>query len=295
VEIAVAWLSGEIRQGRIGVGWSALSTLRGRVSASTPSLTLREVDTALADIATTAGKGSAGGAQRPAAGALRPGHRRRAGLPRAAPRRRAAPGRARRRDARRDRRGVGPARGRRARAAMLTGSLRETRRAAMGSDGAARSRASRSACIGRCSRCSRRPRTTSPRRWRSSAPPRSNGRSMAPGSRRTRRATRSPVYTRALKDVTDSVPEIVEAVRALPARELILDGEAIALAPDGTPLPFQVTMRRFGRKLDVEAMRAELPLAAYFFDCLHLDGASLLDRPAQERFDALAAALPPRS
>ena len=52
-------------------------------------------------------------------------------------------------------------------------------------------------------------------------------------------------------------------------------------------------MRRFGRKLDVEAMRAELPLAAYFFDCLHLDGASLLDRPAQERFDALAAALPP--
>ena len=52
-------------------------------------------------------------------------------------------------------------------------------------------------------------------------------------------------------------------------------------------------MRRFGRKLDVEAMRAELPLAAFFFDCLHVDGASLLDRPAQERFDALAAALPP--
>jgi DNA ligase-1 len=52
-------------------------------------------------------------------------------------------------------------------------------------------------------------------------------------------------------------------------------------------------MRRFGRKLDVEAMRAELPLAAYFFDCLHVDGTPLLDRPAQERFDALAAALPP--
>ena len=51
-------------------------------------------------------------------------------------------------------------------------------------------------------------------------------------------------------------------------------------------------MRRFGRKLDVERMRAELPLAVYFFDCLHVDGASLLDRPAHERFDALAAALP---
>jgi len=51
-------------------------------------------------------------------------------------------------------------------------------------------------------------------------------------------------------------------------------------------------MRRFGRKLDVERMRAELPLAVYFFDCLHVDGSSLLDRPAHERFDALAAALP---
>jgi len=45
-------------------------------------------------------------------------------------------------------------------------------------------------------------------------------------------------------------------------------------------------MRRFGRKLDVERMRAELPLAVYFFDCLHVDGTSLLDHPAQERFDA---------
>jgi DNA ligase-1 len=108
----------------------------------------------------------------------------------------------------------------------------------------------------------------------------------------TRRAARSRVYTRALKDVTASAPEIVEALHALPAHELILDGEAIALAADGAPMPFQVTMRRFGRKLDVERMRAELPLAVYFFDCLHVDGASLLDRPAQERFDALAAALP---
>jgi len=100
------------------------------------------------------------------------------------------------------------------------------------------------------------------------------------------------VYTRALKDVTASAPEIVEALHALAAQELILDGEAVALAADGSPLPFQVTMRRFGRKLDVERMRAELPLAVYFFDCLHRDGTSLLDRPARERFDALAAALP---
>jgi len=100
------------------------------------------------------------------------------------------------------------------------------------------------------------------------------------------------VYTRNLNDVTVSVPEIVEALQALPAQALILDGEAVALAAGGAPLPFQLTMRRFGRKLDVERLRAELPLAVYFFDCLHRDGESLIDRPARERFDALAGAVP---
>jgi DNA ligase-1 len=101
------------------------------------------------------------------------------------------------------------------------------------------------------------------------------------------------VYTRNLNDVTAAVPEIVEATQALPARELVLDGEAIALAPGGAPRPFQVTMRRFGRKLDVAAMRSELPLAAFFFDCLCRDGTELVDQPAGERFAALADALPP--
>jgi DNA ligase-1 len=88
------------------------------------------------------------------------------------------------------------------------------------------------------------------------------------------------------------VPEVVEAVRRLPLNDAILDGEAIALRPDGTPLPFQVTMRRFGRKLDVAQLRAELPLAPFFFDLLHADGASLLDEPYARRFAALAAAVP---
>ena len=60
------------------------------------------------------------------------------------------------------------------------------------------------------------------------------------------------VYTRRLNEVTAAVPEVVEAVRALPARRLILDGEAIALRGDSSPHPFQVTMRRFGRRLDIE-------------------------------------------
>ena len=100
------------------------------------------------------------------------------------------------------------------------------------------------------------------------------------------------VFTRSLNDVSAAVPEIVEVVRALPAREIILDGETIALGAGGAPLPFQVTMRRFGRKLDVAQLRGELPLAVFFFDCLRLDGADLVARPADERFEALAAALP---
>jgi DNA ligase-1 len=100
------------------------------------------------------------------------------------------------------------------------------------------------------------------------------------------------VYTRKLNDVTEAVPELVERVRALPVSEVILDGEALAFREDGRPHPFQVTMRRFGRKLDVEAMRRELPLDAFFFDLLYLDGASLTDLPARERVDAMSGLIP---
>jgi DNA ligase-1 len=100
------------------------------------------------------------------------------------------------------------------------------------------------------------------------------------------------IYTRNLNDVTSAVPEIVQAVRNLPVRDIVLDGEAIAFSPSGRPQPFQITMRRFGRKLDVERLRAELPMQAFFFDCLRLEGRSLADRPARERFQALAQAVP---
>jgi DNA ligase-1 len=101
------------------------------------------------------------------------------------------------------------------------------------------------------------------------------------------------IYTRQLNDVTAAVPELVSAVRALPARSLILDGEAIALRPDGSPLPFQITMKRFGRKRDVAALQAELPLTGQFFDALYVDGQALIDRPGRERMAALDAAVPP--
>jgi DNA ligase 1 len=98
------------------------------------------------------------------------------------------------------------------------------------------------------------------------------------------------IYTRNLNDVTSRAPEIVSAVRGAAARELILDGEAIALRADGRPHPFQVTMSRFGSQQDPRA--TERPLSVFFFDCLLLDGTVLFDHPTRERRVTLSAALP---
>ncbi|MEO8133021.1 MAG: ATP-dependent DNA ligase, partial [Betaproteobacteria bacterium] len=101
---------------------------------------------------------------------------------------------------------------------------------------------------------------------------------------------RIEVFTRSLKPVTHSVPELVELVAALPAQRLVLDGEIIALDGQGRPLAFQQTMRRFGRKLDVESLRQTLPLRVFFFDALRIDDETLIDRPLAERWEALSAA-----
>ncbi|GAA1315937.1 ATP-dependent DNA ligase [Pseudonocardia xinjiangensis] len=93
------------------------------------------------------------------------------------------------------------------------------------------------------------------------------------------------VWTRTLREITPSVPELVELVRALPCRSVVLDGETLALRDDGGPRPFQETMSRFG------AAAGELLLQPFFFDCLHLDGTDLLDAPLSQRLDALAAAV----
>ena len=100
------------------------------------------------------------------------------------------------------------------------------------------------------------------------------------------------VFTRNLNDVTAAVPEVVWALKDIPA-ELILDGEAIALRADGRPHPFQVTMSRFSRKLDVAEIHAQLPLSLFFFDCLLRNGQPLVDRGAGERHDILRQVLPP--
>jgi DNA ligase-1 len=108
-----------------------------------------------------------------------------------------------------------------------------------------------------------------------------------------RQGDRVAVYTRSLNDVTAAVPEVVDAVTAFPARELILDGEVIALASDGRPLSFQDTMRRFGRRLDVLKLQNELPLTAFFFDVLLHDGDTLVDEPLSARLERLDSIVPP--
>jgi DNA ligase-1 len=92
--------------------------------------------------------------------------------------------------------------------------------------------------------------------------------------------------------LTQAAPEIVDAVRTMPADALILDGEAIVLHADGSPYPFQDTMRRFGRALDIDRMRVSMPLSVFFFDCLRIDDEDLVAHPARERFARMSAIVP---
>jgi DNA ligase-1 len=291
IEIAVAFLAGETRQGRLGIGYRILSELRGGPASPSPSLTLAEVDGALARVAATRGKGAAGERARQLGalftratraeqdflvrllvGELRQGALEGAMLEAIA----AAAGLS-----------VGDVR----RAAMFAGDLGAVARAAL--------------VAGALGLAGFSIRLLQPVQPMLAHPAEDIGDALArlgtaalewklDGARvQVHKAGDDVrVFTRNLNDVTAAVPEVVEAVRAVPARELILDGEAIALGPGGAPQPFQVTMRRFGRKLDVERLRAELPLSAFFFDVLRHDGEALVDRPARERFAALGEALP---
>jgi len=107
-----------------------------------------------------------------------------------------------------------------------------------------------------------------------------------------RAGTEVAVFTRTLDDITARVPEVVAAALTLPVAAAVLDGEVIALQPGGRPHPFQVTAGRVGSRLEVERLAQTLPLTAFLFDLLHLDGQDLIDRPGSERNAALAAAVP---
>ncbi|MCA1812398.1 MAG: ATP-dependent DNA ligase [Halobacteriales archaeon] len=103
------------------------------------------------------------------------------------------------------------------------------------------------------------------------------------------------VFSRRLTDVTASVPECVEEGLALRCDEAVVEGEAVACDAQGKPLPFQELMRRFRRVHGVAEERARIPLTTHLFDCLHVDGRTLLDEPAEARWRELARIAPPGS
>jgi ATP-dependent DNA ligase I len=108
------------------------------------------------------------------------------------------------------------------------------------------------------------------------------------------------LFTRTLDDITARLPEVVAALAALPLRTAVFDGELIALRPDGRPYAFQDTASRAASQTGAGggggAGSGEgdpaVPLSAFLFDVLHLDGADLIDLPDAERRAALAGVVP---
>jgi DNA ligase-1 len=287
IEIAVSYLSGAIRQQRTGIGWAALQAAMPEHATESPTIELAEVDATFQRIcAVSAGKGSTGERQRLlrellaratkdeqdflfrlVTGELRQGAVEGLMLEAVA---KAA--------------GV-PAEGVR-RARMMAGSLPSVAKAALSGSAAelaafatqlfrpvhpmlAGSAEDASEAIGELGEAALEYKLDGAR-----IQIHKSGDQVA-------------VYSRRLNDVTAAVPEVVELVRSLPARELILDGEVIALRENGIPHPFQTTMSRFGQRLDVARARGDIPLTPFFFDLLYMDGGSLMDEPARRRLAAL--------
>ncbi len=102
------------------------------------------------------------------------------------------------------------------------------------------------------------------------------------------------LFTRSLDEITQRLPEVVTMVRSLPVEIAVLDAEAIALQPDGRPLPFQVTGARTASSADGEPAEGQrIPVSTFCFDLLHVDGHDLLDLPLDERARRLTDVVPP--
>ncbi|HJR51025.1 MAG TPA: ATP-dependent DNA ligase [Gemmatimonadales bacterium] len=291
VEIATAYVSGTVRQDRLGLGWATIQRALPGIAAAAPEVELAEVDAVLEAIARTSGKGSAGARQRLLRALLQrlteEEQRFLAGLIVGELRQGALEGLVVEGVAAAARRPPAEIR----RALMMAGDLPAVARAALDGEGAglsafgvrlfqpvlpmlAGSAESVAEALGELGEAAVEYKLDGAR------------------VQIHRRGDQVRVYSRRLNEVTAAVPELVEATRSIAARELILEGEAIALRADGTPLPFQTTMRRFGRRLDVERMRGELPVTLFLFDLLYLDGESLLDEPLARRWELLERTVP---
>ena len=291
VPIAVAYLSGFLPQGSIGVGWASLKNLPA--SAAKPTLELIEVDSTLRRIGGLAGAGSQaarrtelhdlfGRATEPERDFLR-------GLLMGEIRQGALEGVMV--DAVARAAGVPAAEVRRA--AMLSGDLGAASKAAIG--GGSRALASFHLSV----LTPVQPMLAQSADGIGAALERIRPAAVEwklDGARLQihRKGDEVRAFTRNLADVTDRVPEIVAAIHAVPIDSAIVDAEAIALKANGRPHPFGLTMSRFGSRSrkDLDELRAGFPLKCFVFDVLHLDGEDLLDRPASERFEALDGSFP---
>jgi DNA ligase-1 len=292
LETAVAFLAGSLRQARVGIGGAAVRALADEASATEPTLTLLDVDEAFAALAATAGRGATALRQRALralfARATREEQRFLARLVLGELRQGALEGVLAEAVAQATEVTLSEVQ----RAAMLTGELPLVARVARerGTAGLAAIRLE----VGR----PLQPMLAQTADSSADAIERLGLSSAAEwkldGARVQvhRAGSDVQIFTRAGNDVTPALPELVDAVRGFGGGALVLDGEALSIRPDGRPQPFQVTMRRFGRRLDVEDLRKEIPLSGFYFDVLHADGEDLIDRPFSERRRILEERLP---
>jgi DNA ligase-1 len=290
IPILVAWLSGELPQRQIGVGWASLRQVPP--AAAAPSLTVLGVDVLLSSIGTVSGKGSATERKRLLDGLLSAATSDEQGflvrLLSGELRQGALDGVMTDAVAK----AAGVPSGEVRRAVMLSGSLAAAAQAALSGGSAALSAFGLQ--VGR----PLKPMLASSEASIEEALDKAGGPAavewkldgirvqahIADGSVR--------LFTRSLDDITDRLPEVTAALAALPVRDAVFDGELIALRPDGRPYAFQDTASRAATGAGVPA-GAAVPLSVFLFDALHLDGADLIDLPDTERHSALAAVVPP--
>jgi ATP-dependent DNA ligase I len=287
VPIAVAYLSGELPQRQIGVGWAALRD--GFAAASSPTLGLSEVDAAFSAIGAVGGKGSAA-ARKALVGQLfgratAAEQRFLFGLLSGELRQGALEGVMTDAVARAASVPVADVR----RATMLRGSLGAVAAAALA--GGSEALAAFGLEVGRPVR----PMLAASATSIEEALAKVGGPEVQAavewkldGIRIQAHLSGGSVrlFTRTLDEITGRLPEVVATLARLPVRAAVLDGELIALRADGRPLPFQDTASR--------AASAEGPaLSVFLFDALHLEGADLIDLPDWKRHAELAWAVPP--
>jgi ATP-dependent DNA ligase I len=289
VPVVVAYLSGELPQRQIGVGWAALRSVPTPADAS--SLTVRAVDKAFSRIGAVAGKGSAAERKRLVAELLAAatadeqyflvrllsGELRQGALDGvmtdAVAKAAEVPGTEVRR------------------AVMLSGSLAVAAQAALG--GGSGALAEFGLQVGR----PLKPMLASSEASIDEALGRIDGAAAVEwkldGIRVQAHVADGKVrlFTRSLDDITDRLPEVVTALAALPVQDAVFDGELIALRADGRPYAFQDTASRAASEVDAHGA-GTVPLSVFLFDALHLNGTDLIDLPDAERHAALASVVP---